>query len=85
MVEFEFSDGLNEEMARLNQSFGIGMIEVNANPYQSKVLFPAVYRDLDFKIIDKLFKMNKEFEKFIKKTEKLVTATEKYVSGAERE
>ncbi|WKZ64512.1 MAG: hypothetical protein QY315_06840 [Saprospiraceae bacterium] len=62
MVEFEFSDGLNEEMARLNQSFGIGMIEVNANPYQSKVLFPAVYRDLDFKIIDKLCKINKEFE-----------------------
>src|SRR5690606_26374015 len=45
LVAFEFSDSLNEEMARLNQSFGIGIIELNANPYQSKVLFPAVYRD----------------------------------------
>lgn len=85
LVAFEFSDSLNEEMARLNQSFGIGIIELNANPYQSKILFPAVYRDLDFKTIDKLCKINKEFEKFIEQTEKLMTASEKYVSGAEKE
>ena len=58
---------------------------LNANPYQSKVLYPAVFRDLDFKTIDKLCKMNKEFEKFIEQTEKLMTASEKYVSGAEKE
>jgi len=50
-VAFEFSDSLTKEMERLNQSFGIGVIELNANPYQSKVLFPAKYRDLDFKTI----------------------------------
>lgn len=85
LVAFEFGNSLHEEMARLNQSFGIGIIELNANPYRSKVLFPAVYRDLDFKTIDKLCKMNKEFEKFIEQTEKLMTASEKYVSGAEKE
>jgi len=85
LVAFEFSDSLTEEMARLNQSFGIGIIELNANPYQSKVLYPSVCRDLDFKTIDKLCKMNKEFEKFIEQTEKLMTASEKYVSGAEKE
>lgn len=85
LVAFEFSDSLSEEMARLSQSFGIGIIELNANPYQSKVLFPAILRDLDFKTIDKLCKMNKEFEKFIEQTEKLMTASEKYVSGAEKE
>ncbi len=85
LVAFEFSDSLNEEMARLNQSFGIGIIELNANPYQSKILFPATYRDLDFKTIDKLCKMNEEFERFIEQTEKLMTASEKYVSGAEKE
>ena len=85
LVAFEFSDSLNEEMARLNQSFGIGIIELNANPYQSQILFPSVYRDLDFKTIDKLCKMNKEFEKFIEQTEKLMTASEKYLSGAEKE
>lgn len=85
LVAFEFSDSLNEEMSRLNQSFGIGIIKLDANPYQSKVLFPAVYRDLDFKTIDKLCKMNKEFERFIEQIEKLMTASEKYVSGAEKE
>lgn len=85
LVAFEFSDSLNEEMARLNQSFGIGIIELNANPYQSKVLFPSIYRELDFKTIDKLCKMNKEFEKFIEQTEKLMSANEKYISGAEKE
>ena len=85
LVAFEFSDSLNEEMARLNQAFGIGIIELNANPYQSKVLFPSAFRDLDFKTIDKLCKMNKEFEKFIEQTEKLMTAGEKYVSGTEKE
>jgi len=85
LVAFEFSDSLNDEMARLNQSFGIGIIQLNANPYQSKVLFPASYRDLDFKTIDKLCIINKEFEKFIEQTEKLMTASERYASGAEKE
>jgi hypothetical protein len=39
----------------------------------------ACIYNLDFKTIDKLCKINKEFEKFIEQTEKLVTATEKYV------
>lgn len=85
LVAFEFSDSLNEEMERLNQSFGIGIIELNANPYQSKILYPAKYRDLDFKTIDKLCKMNKEFEKFIENTEKLLTAEERYYKSTEKE
>ena len=85
LVAFEFSDSLNDEMARLNQSFGIGIIGLNANPYQSKVLFPAVYRDLDFNTIDKLCRINKEFERFIEQIEKLMTASEKYMSGGEKE
>ena len=72
-------------MERLNQSFGIGIIELNANPYQSKVLFPAKYRELDFKTIDKLCKINKDFEKFIEQTEKLMTAEERYYKSTEKE
>ncbi len=64
------------DMPRLNQSFGIGIIELYANPYQSKILFPAVYRDLDFKTIDNLCKMNREFEQFIDQAENLMTASE---------
>ena len=85
LVAFEFSDSLVDEMERLNQSFGIGVIELNANPYQSKILFPAKYRELDFKTIDKLCKINKEFEKFIEQTEKLMTAEERYYKSTEKE
>ncbi len=85
LVAFEFSDSLLEEIGRLNQSFGIGIIQLNANPYRSKVLFPAKYRELDFKTIDKLCKINDKFNKFIEQTEKLMTANEKYVLGAEKE
>jgi len=85
LVAFEFNASLSEEMSRLNQAFGIGIIELNVNPYQSKILYPSVFRDLDFQTIDKLCKVNKEFEKFIELTEKLMTANEKYISGAEKE
>ncbi|MEQ1733968.1 MAG: hypothetical protein ABL940_09850 [Bacteroidia bacterium] len=85
LVAFEFGTNLLDEMERLNQSFGIGFIELNANPHQSKIIFPAKYSTLDFKTIDKLCKINKEFEQFIEHTEKLMTATEKYISGAEKE
>lgn len=85
LVAFEFNDNLHEEMTRLNQSFGIGIIELNANPYKSKTLFPASYRSLDFKTIDKLCKMNKDFDRFIEKTEKLMTADDRYYDSTEKE
>lgn len=40
---------------------------------------------MDFKTIDKLCKINKEFEKFIEQTEKLMTASDKYVKATEKE
>ena len=85
LVAFEISDSLTDEMERLNQSFGIGIIELNANPYQSKILFQAKYRELDFKTIDKLCKINNEFERFVEQTEKLMTAEERYYKATEKE
>lgn len=84
LVAFEFSDTLNEEIERLNQAFGIGVIELHANTYRSRVMFPPKYRAIDFKTMDKLCKMNKEFDKFIEHTEKLMTASEKYFNDAEK-
>jgi uncharacterized protein len=85
LVAFEFSDSLSEEMERLNQSFGIGIIELNSNPFKSKILYPATYRDLDFKTIDKLCKINNEFETFIEQVDKLMTAQERYYKSTEKE
>ena len=76
LVAFEISNSLHEEMGRLNQSFGIGIIELNSNPFRSKVWFSAKYKELDFKTIDKLCNMNSEFEKFVENIENLIT-TEK--------
>lgn len=85
LVAFEINDSLNEEMERLNQSFGIGIIKLKSNPYESKILYQAKYKDLDFKTIDKLCKINKDFEKFIEQIEKLMTADEKYTKSTEKE
>lgn len=85
LVAFEFSDSLSDEIERLNQSFGIGVIELNANPYKSRVLFQPKEKDLDFKTIDKLCIINKEFEKFIEQTEKLMTAEERYYKSTAKE
>ena len=85
LVAFEISENLTEEMERLNQSFGIGIIKLNANPYQSKILYQAKYKELDFRTIDKLCIINKEFEKFIEQTEKLMIAEERYYKSTEKE
>ena len=84
-MALEFGDGLTEEMERLNQSFGIGIIELNANPYKSRVRFQPKHRDLDFKTIDKLCKINKEFEQFIEQIEKLMTSEERYYKSTQKE
>lgn len=85
LVAYEISDSLFEEMDRLNQSFGIGIINLKSNPYESKILFHAKYKELDFKTIDKLCKINLEFEKFIEQVEIILTAGEKYVKASEKE
>lgn len=85
LIAFEISDSLTDEMERLNQSFGIGIIELNANPIKSKVLFQAKYRDLDFEAVDKLCKINGDFDKFIEQTEKLMAAEERYYKATEKE
>ena len=85
LVAFDISsDNLINEMERLNQSFGIGVIELSNNPYESKVLFPSKYKELDFKTIDKLCSINKDFEQFIEKTEMILTADQRYLEDTQK-
>jgi hypothetical protein len=72
LVAFEISDDLKDEMERLNQSFGIGIIELKSNPSKSKILFQAKFRELDFKTIDKLCYVNTPYEEFIEFTERIL-------------
>jgi hypothetical protein len=85
LAAFEFSDGLMDEMERLSQSFGIGIIKLASNPYKSQVLFQAKFKDLDFKTIDKLCKINPDFSKFIEQVEKLLIAEDRYYKATEKE
>jgi hypothetical protein len=85
LVALEISDNLKDEMERLNQSFGIGIIELKSNPYESKVLFQSKFKELDFKTIDKLCKVNEKYESFIELTEKALAVEERYYQSIEKE
>jgi hypothetical protein len=65
----EDRNNFNEEMQRLNQAFGIGIISLlpslDPDDIKIKVLFPAKRRDLDFAMIDKLCNANPNFRDFI--------------------
>jgi len=85
LVAFEISDSLDEEMERLNQSFGIGIIKLKPNPYESKIIYQSKYKKLDFKTLDKLCKINDDFEKFIEQIETLITTQDRYFNSIEKE
>jgi hypothetical protein len=85
LVAFDINDNLKSEIERLNQSFGIGIIELKANPYESKTLFQAQHKELDFKTIDKLCKVNPIYENFIEIVEKMLSADERYYQSLELE
>lgn len=85
LVALEISDNLKDEIKRLSESFGIGVIELKANPYESKVLFQAKSKELDFKTIDKLCKVNLKFESFIELTERILEIDERNYQSVERE
>lgn len=73
LVAFEIDDNLKEEIERLNQSFGIGVIVLNAYPYESKTLVAAKEKELDFITIDKLSSINDDFRRFMEYLNELLT------------
>ena len=87
LVVFEINKSVEllEEMKRLNDSFGIGIIELKANPFESKVLFQSKLKKLDFKTIDKLCKVNEEYKKFISINERILTIDERSQQSVEKE
>lgn len=85
LVAFEINDNLKDEMQRLNESFGIGIIELKSNPYESEILFQSKFKELDFKTIDKLCKVNKKYEDFIELIERMLTIDERNYQSVENE
>ena len=79
LVAFKISDNLLEELERLNNSFGIGFIQLNSNPEKSRIMFSPKDKQLDFKTVERLCNINPDFKVFIKQIEKIITASDKYV------
>ena len=74
LVAFEISEDVMEEMARLNRSFGIGVIKLSPYSDDTAVLFPARKNELDYYTIDKLCRINPDFKSFITKVTKVLNA-----------
>lgn len=80
LVAFEINEDLDEEMERLNNAFGIGIILMQAN--DSKVLYPAREKALDYNTIEKLNNLNPDFCSFITKLSKVMNASKDYTTDA---
>ena len=80
LVAFEINEDLDEEMARLNNAFGIGIILMQAN--DSRILYPAREKALDYNTIEKLNNLNPDFCDFIKKLSKVMNAAKDYTVDA---
>ncbi len=79
LVSFEIADNKDmvEEMERLNQSYGIGIIQLGITPQQTRVLYPARKKELDYKTIDKLCDINPEFKSFVEQVTLVISASDK--------
>ena len=80
LVAFEINEDLHEEIERLNNAFGIGVILMQAN--NIKVLFPAREKELDYQTIEKLNNLNPDFCSFITKISKVMNASKDYTGDA---
>lgn len=67
----EDNNDLMDELNRLNNAFGIGVIKLNIqDPLSSRILFSATYRqDVDWDTINRLTKVNTDFSSFLESVE----------------
>ena len=82
LVAFDINEDLSEEMERLNNAFGIGIIQMQADDY--KILHPAREKDLDYNTIEKLNNLNSDFSLFITRLARVMNATKEYTEDAKQ-
>ncbi|RVY70382.1 hypothetical protein ECC39_00385 [Helicobacter pylori] len=69
----EIKDKVLDELRRLNQSFGIGVIKLESEISNSKILLPAKEREIDIPTLNMLVKQSpKDFKPFIEKINKQI-------------
>ncbi len=75
LVVFNIDDEVLNELRRLNQSFGIGVIKLESEISNSKILLPAKEREVDIPTLNMLIEQSPEdFEPFIKDINKQIKA-----------
>ena len=77
LVALEINDNLFDEIKRLNKTFGIGVIKLNSNPFETEILFQAKRKKVDFQTIDKLIAINTEFKYFIENINNILDSNNK--------
>lgn len=82
LVAFDIDTKVYQEMERLNKAFGIGVIKLQSNPFESQIIFPSSYRELDYQTIDKLCHINEDYRMFIDQIEKILNADDRYLSSS---
>ena len=80
LVAFDINEELDEEMARLNNAFGIGIIHMQDGNWN--ILYPAREKALDYNTIEKLNNLNPDFCIFISKMSKVLNATHEFTTEA---
>ncbi|WP_187907191.1 HTH domain-containing protein [Helicobacter pylori] len=69
----EIEDKVLDELRRLNQSFGIGVIKLESEISNSKILLPAKEREIDIPTLNMLIEQSpKNFEPFMEKINKQI-------------
>lgn len=73
MVFEEIEDKVLGELRRLSQSFGIGVIKLESEISNSKILLPAKEREIDIPTLNMLIEQSpKNFEPFMEKINKQI-------------
>ncbi|WQU95377.1 hypothetical protein KVK81_00460 [Helicobacter pylori] len=73
LVVFGIEDEVLDELRRLNQSFGIGVIKLESEISNSKILLPAKEREIDIPTLNMLVERSSEdFKPFMEKINKQI-------------
>ncbi|RVZ45992.1 HTH domain-containing protein [Helicobacter pylori] len=72
-IKDEDKDKVLDELKRLNQSFGIGVIKLESEISNSKILLPAKEREIDIPTLNMLIEQSpKDFEPFMERINKQI-------------
>ena len=85
-VEIDDDPDFREELTRLSQSFGIGVIHLNTSePLDSTVLLAAREKtEIDWKTVDRIAALNSDFKDFLNSVAKSVKINQPAVNGFDK-